>query len=191
MEPFDTRISLKEYFDEQLKSLRDAFVHGREEVRTYFNMRLDSFDAIVKATECRLQQYFDIRLKNLETSFEDYRESIVREFVKVNEFRGALSDVINVQASSKDLTTAIASLQAENKHLLELLHTKANDGEVRAQIEGLSTKVNGQIQNNAANIRTLETYKATMEGKASQTSVMIALAFSVVGVILTLINMFG
>lgn len=50
--------------------------------------------------------------------------------------------------------------------------------------------MDAQIAAIQESISQLEKYKAAMEGKASQTSVLIALAFSLIGVVLTIINMF-
>jgi len=165
----DTRVSLKEYFNKQLKSIRE-----------YFDTRIAGLEKVTTAVESRLQQYFDLKIQALNCSFEDYKIYLDNKLREMNEFRGALSDVIKFQSSTKDLEGAVKTLEAENKHLLELINTKAD-------LESISFK----IKANDEAIRQLEKYRAGMEAKASQTSVLIALAFSIIGIMLTLINMFS
>jgi len=164
----DTRVSLKEYFNKQLKSIRG-----------YFDTRIAGLEKVTTAVESRLQQYFDLKIQALNYSFEDYKTYMEKKLREMNEFRGALNDVIRFQSSTKDLEGAVKTLEAENKHLLELIGKKAD-----------AESVNIKILANDEAIRQLEKYRAGMEGKASQTSVLIALAFSLVGIVLTLINMF-
>jgi hypothetical protein len=180
MEPLDTRVSLKEYFDEQIKNLKDIFARGREEIITYFNTRLAALEDATKAIECRLEQYFDLKIQSLNDAFREYRLYMEQKLKEMNEFRGALKDVMEFQSSAKDLESAVKALEAENKHILEVVNTKAD-------YESTQLK----IQANDAAIRQLEKYRAVMEAKASQASVMIALAISVIGIVLTLINMFS
>lgn len=172
-------VDLKEYFEKQVSHLHEIFTQGRDEIRRYFDGCIAEQARSSAVTEQKLQRYFDLRIDALEKALEVFREFIDARFKEVNEFRNALKDVIEFQASTKSLEGAVKGLEAQNDHLKELLGTKADREKVDAQIAAIQESISQ-----------LEKYKAAMEGKASQTSVLIALAFSLIGVVLTIINMF-
>jgi len=122
-----------------------------------------------------LKEYFESRLVELEKRIESSRQSMEKRLDGMNEIKGAMKDQLATHPTREELGTELDSIK---KELQVFAKFREERGSVPADIEFLKKDV-----------RILTTFKDTMDGKASQSSVTLSYIFSVVGIIFGLVSL--
>jgi hypothetical protein len=123
-----------------------------------------------------LKEYIESRLKAIEKAIELAQAANNIRLDTMNEFRGSLTDQASTFVSRQELSLTLAKLESEIKDL------KNRDSISRIEYDTNHKVLEGKID-------VLNTYKDTMTGKASQSSVNIAYVISGIGIIIGLVGL--
>ena len=159
-------ISLKDYYDKILSQYKEHMDRVLEDRLLYTNTRLDSIE---KAIEIAKQESL-LRLETA-TAANEHRLDIL------NEFRATVDDWTKRAATIDQLDGVKKETSLELEKLCQLI----------SQLEK-THKLDYERHGN--DISDLRLTRANLEGRASQTSVIIFGGIAVIGFIITLINLF-
>jgi len=123
-----------------------------------------------------LKEYIESRLDAMDKAVNVSRATMESRLESMNEFRNSLKDQATTFVSRQELGLTLAKLEGEIKDL------KNRDSVSRIEYDTNHKVLEGKID-------ILNTYKDTMTGKASQSSVNIAYVISGISIIIGLVGL--
>jgi len=116
-----------------------------------------------------LKEYFESRLNGVEKAIELANDSLCKRLEGMNEFREALKDQTGKMATREEIKHQIAV--ADNR------------------IDSIRRELVDKAKNLEDKVDSLSYFKASLEGKASQTQANVVMFLSIVGLIISIISL--
>ena len=154
-------VSLREFYDHRLNKLKEhvdqTMLQHEKQAKEYYEARFHSIIASVETAKTASD-------KALETA----RMGIEARLAAMNEFRGSLTDQAKTYVTRSEM---------------DLIKTRQD--EVRATLPNFATRLEVIAANERQDkeISLMREFRATMEGKASQTTAMISLFLSLLAIV--------
>ena len=163
-------ISLREYCEVRFNLIDSQTVLAKNSME----FRLDNLMADIAT----LKQYIDLRIVNIENATSLATNSMDKRLESMNEFRGQLNDQTRTFINREEFGTLTSKIDADVRALRDTRGQFIGREEYAANLNKLESDV-----------QLLQLSKASLEGKASATSVYIAWGFSFVGIMIAIVSL--